>query len=538
MDEQADFVIVGAGSAGCVLANRLTENVNNRVFLLEAGPMDRDPLIHIPIGIGKMHVERSHDWGYDSEPEPFTDDRIIEAMRGKVVGGSSSINVMAYVRGHRGDYDRWAQKGATGWGYEDVLPYFCKNESWEGPSDSEYRGKDGELTVVRSPERDPLLDAWVESAKAAGYPYIEDYNAGQQEGFSRTQFTICNGKRCSAATAFLKPILSRPNLELKTETLAGRVLFEGKKAVGVEYIQGGATRRVLANREVILAGGVFNSPHLLMLSGIGQADHLREHGIDVLLDLPGVGRNLQDHVAVMISYDRQTPGAIVRTMRYDRLALAILQAHFFGTGPATVVPAPLFAHLKSRPELAVPDIQFIIRSVPGVLYPWFPGYKSPFRDGFGIRPVLLHPESRGHLELRSSDPRETMKVFQNFFSVESDMATLREGVRMARRATVQSPMDPYRGDEIDPGVAVDEDNEIDAWIRETMITAHHPTCTCPMGVGDTAVLDSEMRVRGTEALRVVDASAMPDLPSGNTNAPVLMMAEKGSDMILGRRSVA
>ena len=217
MDEQADFVIVGAGSAGCVLANRLTEDVNNRVVLLEAGPMDRDPLIHIPIGIGKMHVERRHDWGYDSEPEPFTDDRVIEAMRGKGVGGSSSINVMAYVRGHRGDDDRWAQKGATGWGYDDVLPYFRKNESWEGPSDFEYRGRDGELTVVRSPERDPLLDAWIESAKASGYAYVEDYNAGQQEGFSRTQFTIRNGKRCSAAPAFLKPVLSRPNLELKTD---------------------------------------------------------------------------------------------------------------------------------------------------------------------------------------------------------------------------------------------------------------------------------------------------------------------------------
>ena len=241
------------------------------------------------------------------------------------------------------------------------------------------------------------------------------------------------------------------------------------------------TRKVQANREVILAGGVFNSPHLLMLSGIGPVDHLREHNIDVLVDLPGVGQNLQDHVAVMVSYDRKTPGSFVKTMRYDRLALAMMQAHFFGTGPATVVPAPLFAHLKSRPELAVPDIQFIIRSVPGVLHPWFPGFKSPFRDGFGIRPVLLHPESRGHLELRSSDPRETMKVFQNFFSVESDMATLREGVRMARRATVQSPMDPYRGEEIDPGVAVDEDNEIDAWIRETMITAHHPDLYVPDG---------------------------------------------------------
>lgn len=538
MTETADYIIVGAGSAGCVLANRLTEDPNNKVVLLEAGPKDRDPLIHIPIGIGKMHVERRHDWGYDSEPEPHTNDRVIEAMRGKVVGGSSSINVMAYVRGNRGDYDRWAQKGALGWGYDDVLPYFRKNEHWQDGDDPEYRGGSGDLTVVRTPERDPMLDAWVESAKAAGYAYVEDYNAGDQEGFSRTQFTIRDGKRCSAAVAFLNPVLSRPNLALKTEALVGRILFEGKKAVGVEYIQGGQTRTIKAAREVILSGGVFNSPHLLMLSGIGPGAHLNEHGIDVLIDSPGVGENLQDHLAVMVSYDRKTPGSFVKTMRYDRLALAMMQAHFFGTGPATIVPAPLFAHLKSRPELAVPDIQFIIRSVPGLVHPWFPGFKEPFKDGFGIRPVLLHPESRGYLRLRSADPRDTMKVFQNFFSAEGDMATLREGVRMARRATVQSPMDPYRGDEIDPGIAVDDDADIDAWIRETTITAHHPTCTCPMGIGEKAVLDHEMHVRGTENLRVVDASAMPDLPSGNTNAPVLMMAEKAADMILGRNSVA
>ncbi len=498
--------------------------------------MDRDPLIHIPIGIGKMHAERRHDWGYDSEPGDGTG-RVIEAMRGKVVGGSSSINVMAYVRGHRGDYDRWAQKGATGWSYADILPYLRECETYEGGEDT-WRGGAGPLGVETAKNTDPLYDAWLEAGLQAGIPYTEDYNGKQQEGFGRSQSTTKDGRRCSAAVAWLHPAMKRPNLTVETYAYATKIIMEGTKARGIAYTRKGAQKEAIAERETILSGGVFNSPHLLMLSGVGPAAHLRDHGIDVQVDLPGVGQNLQDHLAVMVSYDRKTPGSFVKTMRYDRLALAMVQAHFFGTGPATIVPAPLFAHLKSRPELAVPDIQFIIRSVPGIVHPWFPGYKSAFQDGFGIRPVLLHPESRGHLRLRSADPRDTVKVFQNFFAVDSDMAALREGVRMARRATVQAPLDPYRGDEIDPGIAVDDDKDIDAWIRETTVTAHHPACTCAMGVGERAVLDAEMKVRGTEALRVVDASAMPDLTSGNINASVLMMAEKASEMILGEPSGA
>jgi len=536
MIERADFVVIGAGSAGCVLANRLSADPNVDVAVLEAGPMDKDPLIHIPIGIGKMHKERRHDWGYNSEPQPHANNRVIEAMRGKVLGGSSSINVMAYVRGHRGDFDRWAQKGATGWGYDDVLPYFRRNETWEGAPDPAYRGDAGALGVIPSPFNDPLFDAWVEAGKDAGYAFTPDYNGAEQEGFGRAQFTIKGGRRCSAAVAFLKPALSRPNLELMTEAHATRILFEGTKAVGVEYLQGGVTRTIHAHREVVLSGGVFNSPHLLMLSGVGPAAHLREHGIDVLHDLPGVGANLQDHLAVMISYRRKSPGPFRDRMRFDRMAMSMLQAHFFGKGYATVLPGGLLGHVKSRPELAVPDIQFIFRGLPGYAHLWFPVLKPAYEDGFGIRPILLHPESRGRLELRSADPRENVKVFQNFFSASDDLAKLREGVRMARRATVQAPLDPYRGDEIDPGIHIESDDAIDDWIRETMVTAHHPACTCAMGVGPMSVLNPDMTVKGIESLRVVDAAAMPDLTSGNINAPVLMMAEKASDMMLGKAS--
>ena len=474
MTERAGFVVVGAGSAGCVLSNRWSADPKVRVALLEAGPKDNDPLIHIPIGIGKIYNEQRHDWGYDSEPEPHANNRVIEAMRGKVLGGSSSINVMAYVRGHRGDFDRWAQKGATGWSYDDVLPFFKRNETWAGTPDPTYRGDSGALGVVPSPFNDPLFDAWIEAGREAGYALTSDYNGAEQEGFGRAQFTIKDGRRCSAANAFLKPVLSRPNLGLITETQATRILFEGTKAVGLEYQQGVVARTIHADREVILCGGVFNSPHLLMHSGIGPAKHLRDHGIDVLHDLPGVGANLQDHLAVMISYRRKSPGPFHSRMRFDRMAMAMLQAHFFGRGHATVIPGGLLGHVKSRPKLAVPDIQFIFRGLPAHAHLWFPFLKTAYEDGFGIRSILLHPESRGRLELRSADPQENVKVFQNFFSVNDDLVKLREGVRMGRRATGQAPLNPYRGDDINPGVHVDSDDAIEDWIRETMVTACHP----------------------------------------------------------------
>jgi choline dehydrogenase-like flavoprotein len=531
-----DYVIVGGGSAGCVLASRLSEDEAARVLLIEAGGRDRHPLIHVPLGMGKMHERDMFNWGFHSDPEPNLNGRRIEAMRGKVLGGSSSINVMAYTRGHRGDYDRWAQKGALGWSYADVLPYFKRGETWEQGADR-WRGGSGPVGTEFAKTPDPVYEAWIDAAKVAGLPVTPDYNGAQQEGFGRSQYTIRNGYRSSAATAYLKPAQQRRNLTVATRAHATRVLMNGTRATGVEYVSGRDVVQVEASRDVILSGGTFNTPQLLMLSGIGPAAHLRELGIKPLVDLP-VGKNLQDHLAGIIFFQRLDTSTFCREMRFDRMAVSIIRAYLFGTGPGTVVPGGLHAFIKTRPELAVPDIEFMFRGAPAHTHLWFPLVRPAYVDGFGIRPTLLHPDSRGEILLRATDPHAAPRIVYNFFSAPDDLPRLREGFHRARAVAYQKPLDRFRGVETSPGLTVKSDADVDAFIRSTAITAHHPCGTCAMGIGPEAVVDPQLKVRGIEGLRVVDASVMPDLVSAHINACVLMIAEKAADVIRGKPVLA
>ncbi len=528
--EEYDYVVVGAGSAGCVLAHRLTEQPDVRVLLLEAGGRDSDPLIHIPIGVGKIWRDRLHDWGYDTEPEPNLADRRIEMMRGKVLGGSSSINAMAHMRGHAGDYDRWARDGAAGWSYREILPYFKRTESWQGKGSD--RGRGGPLGVRFTNTADPISQAIVDAGRAAGFPVTDDINRAPQEGFGLAQSTIVRGRRASAAVAYLRPALRRANLSLLTGALATRILLDGGRAAGIEYVRGGRKHVARAAREVVLAGGSINTPQLLMLSGIGDGAKLRAFGIEVAADLPGVGMNLQDHLCVNVGHRRKGMSPLQHALRLDRFLLSVLEVYAKGTGYASALPGGVTAMLRSHAAAEVPDVQLLFRGAAMEAAPWL-GAAPSWTDAFFLRPVAVHPRSRGSVELASTDPRQPVRIRANFLSEPEDLRTLCEGVRITRDVFRQAPLDPYRGEEIFPGADARSEQDIVAFIRSTAVTAHHPCGTCRMGVDARAVVDNQLRVRGVECLRAVDASVMPDLVSSNINACVLMIAEKGADMIRG-----
>ncbi len=425
-----DYIIVGAGSAGCVLANRLTEDEGATVLLLEAGGSDRHPYIQVPLGVGQIRKHSLFDWGYVTEPEPHLNGRRIPLLRGKVLGGSSSINMMVYTRGHRGDYDRWARNGANGWAYADLLPYFRRAETWEDGEDS-WRGGSGPLTTTWAGTTDPVFDAFREAAVEAGWPEVRDMNGGDGEGIGMVQRTVGKGHRASSSVTYLRPALKRSGLTLRTRALVTGLTMRGTRATGVEYTQGGIAHRAEAKREVILCGGVFNSPQVLMLAGIGPSEHLGELGIATLSDLP-VGKNLSDHLYVHLNWARRGAGPFRRQMRIDRTVVDMARAWLFRTGPATRLPADLMAFFKTRPDLEAPDFELIFRAAPLLAQLWFPGWRAAYQDEYGIFPTLLHPLSRGDVTLRSTDPTDPVRVRANFLSEPQDIQTLRQAFRHAR----------------------------------------------------------------------------------------------------------
>lgn len=528
---QFDYIIVGAGSAGCVLANRLSENPNHRVCLLEAGPADNSLFIRLPAGIILMMRSNARNWRYYTVPQKALNNRQVYIPRGKTLGGSSSVNAMCYTRGHPWDYDHWESLGNKGWSYRDVLPLFKRSEHYED-GENEFHGTHGKLNVASLRYVHPVSRAFIDAGVQAGHPASDDFNNDVQEGVGLYKVTQKGGERCSVAHAYLHPVMERPNLTVMTGALVNRVLFDGKKAIGVEIEHQGQIRTLRADAEVILSGGSINSPQLLKLSGVGPAAELAEHNIPLVHDLPGVGENLQDHPDALVVH---------KSLRNDTLSLSpgallksILQAwnfFYFRNGQLTSNVAEAGGFIKSGPEQEIPDLQLHLTSARLDNHGLDPSFMLGY--GFSGHVCILRPKSRGNITLRDANPRSPALIDPHFLEHPDDMEAMVRGVKSMRQIMQQDALTPWRGDEIFPGNQVQSDEQIRDFLRRKCDNIYHPVGTCKMGNDDMAVVDSELKVHGIEGLRVIDASIMPTLIGGNTNAPTVMIAEKGADAILG-----
>ncbi|HTX05310.1 MAG TPA: choline dehydrogenase [Steroidobacteraceae bacterium] len=530
-EESFDYVIVGAGSAGCVLADRLTESGEHSVLLLEFGGSDRSLLIQMPAALSyPMNMPR-YNWFFYTEPEPHLDGRSLHTPRGKVLGGSSSINGLVYVRGNPLDFERWAAGGASGWAYRDVLPYFKRSERHEGGGDA-YRGGEGKVHTRRGPLDNPLNRVWLEAGREAGYPLTQDMNGFQQEGFGRMDMTVGGGRRSSAANAYLRPAMRRRNLTVRTHALATRVLFEGRRAVGVVYLRGKEEYVARARREAIVSAGPIQSPKLLKLSGVGPGQELSRHGIKLVHDLPGVGENLQDHLEFYFQMASTQPVTLYSHTSAFRKALIGLRWLLTKQGLGASNQFESGGFIRSRAGVRYPDIQYHFLPM-AVSYD---GSSLAREHGFQAHVGPMRSQSRGWVRLASAEPMEKPKVFFNYLSQPADLEEMRACVRLTREIFAQPAFAPYRGREIQPGESVQTDEQIDEFVRQHVESAYHPSCSCKMGRRDDpmAVVDPEARVIGVEGLRVVDSSIMPSITTGNLNAPTLMLAEKAADHIRGR----